>query len=183
MNSLFAELTPIPNGDFNKNLTSADEATMLKLLEWPGRLSNDCSMPVMSLAHKMKHQNVGPFSVWGLGPAVDSLTNVFSDVFSAGYGELFNEVKSDGMLCVRARRPNPKEFSNHSWGTALDVYFGLAAAPQGQLKCQRGVLALVPFFNKHGWYWGGGFSGNSVDSMHFEIALETITEWRNQGLV
>jgi hypothetical protein len=38
----------------------------------------------------------------------------------------------------------------------------------------RGVLLLVPYFNRHGWYWGGGFSGDSVDSMHFELSDETI---------
>jgi hypothetical protein len=41
-------------------------------------------------------------------------------------------------------------------------------------KTYRGCLQLAPFFNKHGWYWGAGFSGKSVDSMHFELAEETI---------
>jgi hypothetical protein len=33
---------------------------------------------------------------------------------------------------------------------------------------------LVPFFNRHGWYRGGEFSGDSVDAMHVELAEETI---------
>jgi hypothetical protein len=72
------------------------------------------------------------------------------------------------------KRQNPSSFSNHSWGTAIDLFFGAAAVPQGAQKTARGCLQLAPFFNKHGWYWGAGFSGRSVDSMHFELAEETI---------
>ncbi|RZL85482.1 MAG: hypothetical protein EOP66_01270 [Sphingomonas sp.] len=27
---------------------------------------------------------------------------------------------------------------------------------------------LVPYFNKAGWYWGGGYRGNFNDPMHSE---------------
>ena len=36
------------------------------------------------------------------------------------------------------------------------------------------LLALFPLFNRFGWFWGAGFSGGAVDSMHFELAEETI---------
>ena len=39
---------------------------------------------------------------------------------------------------------------------------------------QRGFLDLYESFNQHGWYWGAGFSGSSIDTMHFELADETI---------
>jgi D-alanyl-D-alanine carboxypeptidase len=83
-------------------------------------------------------------------------------------------VKNEGMLCVRHKRNNPNSFSNHSWGTAIDLFFGADVVQQGKHKTHRGCLQLAPFFNKHGWYWGAGFSGGSVDSMHFELAEETI---------
>jgi len=35
-------------------------------------------------------------------------------------------------------------------------------------------LQLAPFLNKHGWYWGAGFSGKSIDGMHYELSEETI---------
>jgi hypothetical protein len=54
------------------------------------------------------------------------------------------------------------------------LFFGTDVVPQGQHKTHRGVLLLAPIFNRHGWYWGAGFSGGSVDSMHFELAEETI---------
>jgi len=28
--------------------------------------------------------------------------------------------------------------------------------------------------NDHGWFWGVGFTGSPVDTMHFELADETI---------
>jgi len=45
---------------------------------------------------------------------------------------------------------------------------------QGEAVTHRGNLILFPFFNKHGWYWGAEFGGDGVDSMHFELAEETI---------
>src|SRR5262249_28770601 len=48
--------------------------------------------------------------------------------------------------------------------------------PQGVRLAHRGNLLLAPYFSRHGWYWGAGFSGDSVDSMHFELAEETIAK-------
>ena len=73
-----------------------------------------------------------------------------------------------------ARRHNPAHYSNHSWGTGIDVFFGKGVVPQGARAAHRGNLLLAPYFNRHGWYWGAGFSGDSVDSMHFELADETV---------
>jgi len=87
-------------------------------------------------------------------------------------------VKTEGMLCVRHKRNNPNSFSNHSWGAAIDLFFGRDVVGQGVRKTHRGVLKLAPIFNRHGWFWGAGFSGNSVDSMHFELAEETIRAGR-----
>ena len=39
---------------------------------------------------------------------------------------------------------------------------------------QVGMAAIAPIFNRHGWFWGAEFSGDFVDSMHFELAEETI---------
>ena len=83
------------------------------------------------------------------------------------------------MLCVRHKRNNPNSFSNHSWGTAIDLFFGSAVVPQGVRKTERGCLLLAPFLNHHGWFWGAGFSGSSVDSMHFELSKETIRRMIN----
>ena len=75
---------------------------------------------------------------------------------------------------MRHRRKAPSLFSNHSFGTAIDLFFGKAVVPQGTHLTHRGNFLLFPFFNRHGWYWGAEFSGDFVDSMHFELAEETV---------
>ena len=170
-----SDLIPVPpRSDINSGRTSASETTMRTLLGIPGELTPDCSDPSAQLSRRLLYsQNVGPFVVSGLDFAVASLRSVFTDVHSSR-PDLYSQGKTAGMLCVRARRTDPGTFSNHSWGTAIDVYFGTGVAPQGQPFTQRGVSDLYYFFHQHGWYWGAGFSGSSVDSMHFELADETI---------
>lgn len=163
-----------PRNTFNIGLHSASDATMLKLLGVPGRKTRDCSRPTGAFASRVKSGvNVGPFRVSGLDIAVDSLKAVFDEA-RADIPDVVAAAKTEGMLCVRHKRNNPNSFSNHSWGAALDVFFGSRVVPQGRPKTHRGVLQLVPYFNRHGWYWGAGFTGRWVDSMHFELAEETI---------
>ena len=170
-----ADQVPIPPVDtFNVGLHSASEATMLSLLGVPGRKTRDCSSPTGQFAHRIKFNvDVGPFRVNGLDIAVAALKAVFDEA-RATMPEVVAAVKTEGMLCVRHKRNNPDSFSNHSWGAAIDLFFGRDVVPQGVRKTHRGVLKLAPIFNRHGWCWGAGFSGRSVDSMHFELAEETI---------
>jgi hypothetical protein len=165
-----------PVSQMNTGLSSCTETTMLKKFGKPGELTEDCSTPTGTfLARVRKNFNVGPFKVTGLDYAVESLLQVFTDVKNEN-PQLFNQVKNEGMLCVRARRHNPSHYSNHSWGTAIDIFFGTEVVDQGVKLTNRGNLLLAPYFNRHGWYWGAGFSGDSVDSMHFELAEETIAK-------
>ena len=163
-----------PRNTFNKDLSSASEATMLQLFGVPGAKTQDCSPATGTFKRRIVTRvNVGPFKVSGLDVAVQSLKAVFDEA-EEQIPNVVAAVKNDGMLCVRHKRTNANSFSNHSWGTAIDLFFGSDAVPQGSTKTHRGCLQLAPFFNKHGWYWGAGFSGGSVDSMHFELAEETI---------
>jgi hypothetical protein len=166
---------PIPPRDqINVRLSSCRESTMLQKFGVPGNLTIDCSALTGSIKQRVRSNfDVGPFKVTGLDFAVESLLQIFTDVQNKDR-VLFEQVKTDGMLCVRAQRHNRGHYSNHSWGTAIDIYFGTSAVPQGIHLTHRGNSALAPFFNQHGWYWGAGFSGDSVDSMHFELAEETI---------
>jgi hypothetical protein len=163
-----------PRNTFNKGLTSASEATMLNTFGIPGEKTKDCSPATGSFKKRIVTKvDVGPFKVSGLDIAVASLKEVFAEA-EEQIPNVVAGVKSDGMLCVRHKRANRNSFSNHSWGTAIDLFFGDAAVPQGDPETHRGCLQLAPFFNKHGWYWGAGFSGKSVDNMHFELSEETI---------
>jgi hypothetical protein len=168
-------IVPIPpRNTFNQNLSSASEGTMLEVFGIPGQKTQDCSPATGTFKKRVVTRvDVGPFKVSGLDIAVQSLKAVFAEA-EEQIPNVVAAVKSDGMLCVRHKRGNPDSFSNHSWGTAIDLFFGADAVPMGSPHTQRGCLQLAPFFNKHGWYWGAGFSGKSVDSMHFELAEETI---------
>jgi hypothetical protein len=166
---------PIPPKDtMNTGLSSAKESTMLKKFGKPGQLTKNCSNPAVKFRKRLKFGvDIGPFKVSGLDFAVESLRQIFAEV-QQQLPDVFNAVKNDGMLCVRHRRKSPLLFSNHSFGTAIDLFFGNAAVPQGTHLTERGNLLLFPFFNRHGWFWGAEFSGDFVDSMHFELAEETI---------
>jgi D-alanyl-D-alanine carboxypeptidase len=166
---------PIPPKDtINIGLSSATERIMLRKFGKPGALTKNCSRPTGKVKQRLKSNvDVGPFKVTGLDFAVESLLQIFSEV-EAQLPAVFRDVKTAGMLCVRHRRTNPARFSNHSWGAAIDIFFGARVVPQGTALTHRGVLQLAPFFNRHGWYWGAEFSGDSVDAMHFEMAAETV---------
>jgi hypothetical protein len=170
-----SDRVPIPPKDtMNTGLSPARQATMLTKFGKPGQLTKDCSDPSVKFKKRLKFGvDIGPFKVSGLDFAVESLRQIFAEV-QQQLPDVFNAVKNDGMLCVRARRKAPLIFSNHSFGTAIDLFFGTEAVPQGVHLAHRGNLLLFPFFNRHGWFWGAEFSGDFVDSMHFELAEETI---------
>src|SRR5207302_11472321 len=89
-----------PKEDMNPNLTAASEATMLSVFGRPGELTRDCSDPTGAFAQRVVTRNVGPFRVSGLNLAVDSLERIFAEVREQRQ-DVFDEVKKDGMLCVR----------------------------------------------------------------------------------
>jgi len=173
--SNLSDEVPIPPKDqMNANLSAATERTMLEVFGKPGPLTRDCAEPSGDFLKRVKFGvDVGPFKVSGLDHAVETLSQLFALV-KAERPNVYAEVETAGMLCVRSRRGNPSRYSNHSWGTAIDLYFGEDVVPQATPRTHRGVLLLAPYFEKYGWYWGAEFSGDSVDSMHFELAEETI---------
>jgi hypothetical protein len=162
-----------PLTTINMGLSSCRESTMLKKFGWPGELTKDCSDPVPGLAKLLTTASVGPINVTGQRYAMESLRQIFAEVRTT-LPDVYAQVKTEGMLCVRGIRHNPTHYSNHSWGTAIDLYFGVGVIPQGLRLAHRGNLLLAPIFNKYGWYWGAGFSGDAVDSMHFEMSDETV---------
>ncbi|WP_175561670.1 M15 family metallopeptidase [Kaistia soli] len=173
--SKLSDLVPIPS-NINQGLSPCRERTMLDTFGKPGELSRQCSPCTGDVRSRMQYGvSVGPFKVSGMDYAVASLMSIFADLKRSNR-EVYDEVHTAGMLCVRAKRPNPKSYSNHSWGTAIDLYFGNHVLDQGVPKTQLGFLYLFGLFNAAGWYWAAGYSGKSVDSMHFELADETIAK-------
>jgi hypothetical protein len=178
-----ADKVPLPPRDaMNAGLSACQERTMMTRFGKPGELTDDCSEATGPFRARVRERfDVGPFRVSGLDYAVESLKQLFSEVKTA-MPDVHAAVKNDGMLCVRHRRTNKSVYSNHSWGTAIDLYFGAGVVDQGVHLAHRGNLLLMPYFNRYGWYWGAGFSGDSVDSLHFEMSEETILKMPDMPL-
>lgn len=183
----FGELVPIPR-NINPGVTKARHATMIRVFGRPGALSEDCS-PVTNtkLRNLLITRDVGPFNVTGLEPAVAALQRIFTKV-AQHEPVLLEQVTTAGMLCCRRIRRRPgqppsRQFSNHSWGTAIDLKIRGALDPRGDGRTQLGLLRLAPFFNGERFFWGAGFSGSSEDSMHFEASNELVVDWDQAGIV
>jgi hypothetical protein len=180
-------IVSIPSG-INNGLSSPSNTTMLSILGMPrDTIDSKCrgatNEPMKSL---VVTQNVGPFSVTGIKPAVESLAKVMAKV-KEEFPEVYKILGSSGMLCVRLIDSSTK-ISNHAWGCAVDI--NLSGALDGisvgggtkkkDGKTLAGLAAMAPFFNAEGWYWGVGFS-SFEDGMHFEVAEETIRKWQEDG--
>lgn len=172
---------PLPN-EINTGYSSCKASTLKEFIGTPReKFTKDC-MPVTNPAMKAKMvtEDVGPFRVTGHKQAVASLRKVFAEV-KLKRPDLYDAVGSAGMLCVRLVRGSKSTPSNHSWGTAIDLTFTGKLDLRGDGYVQQGLLAIYPFFHKHGWYWGAEF--NTEDGMHFECSEELIRKWAKEGLL
>ena len=176
-------IRPLPVG-VNQGLSSAKESTMRSLLGVPGSLTKDCSSVTdPTIQGLLVTENVGPFRVTGLKPALEALKRIFSKV-QADEPELYSQLGTAGMLCCRAIRGSTTKFSNHSWGTAIDIKISSELDDVGDDKAQFGLLKLAHYFNEEKFFWGAGF--NSVgreDSMHFEVSEQLIQDWKSSGQI
>ncbi len=176
--------TSIP-GDINKGLSSAKVSTMLSVFGMPRDSVGKKCRPVTRapLKNLIITDDVGPFSVTGVRQAVQSLKRVMKQLKKHDL-QVYDSLDTAGMLCVRFIGGTTK-LSNHSWGCAVDISIngrldGLDKSERKDGKTLAGLVAMAPFFNDEGWYWGVGFS-NFEDGMHFELADETIREWHKEG--
>ena len=107
-----SDRVPIPPKDsMNTGLSPAKQSTMLAKLGKPGALTKNCSNPTGKFKKRVKFGvNIGPFKVSGLDFAVESLRQIFAEV-QTQLPDVFAQVKTEGMLCVRHRRKAPGLFS------------------------------------------------------------------------
>lgn len=176
------DLIPIPE-NINPGLNAARQITMKSLLGNPrGSFSRDC-LPVTNpiLKRLIKTDDVGPFRITGLAPAVDSLKEVFAEVRQEA-PEVFAGLGNAGMLCARLVRGSAVSISNHSWGTAIDLTLNGVLDQRGDKNrtTQQGLARIAPIFNRHKFYWGAGFP--IEDSMHFELSDQRIRELHAAGV-
>lgn len=174
------DLIPVP-ANINTGLNAARQLTMKTLLGNPrGSYSQECQ-PVSNpnLRNLVRTANVGPFRVTGLAPAVESLREVLADI-EQQEAEVFEALGTAGMLCARFVRKSRTSISNHSWGTAIDLTLNGILDNPGNGRTQRGLAAIAPIFNRHGWYWGAGFPRE--DAMHFELSDQKIRQLHAAGV-
>jgi hypothetical protein len=175
----FKKMVAIPSG-INSGVSAASQATMLSALGVPGTPQDSCGTPSPALQKLMKTASVGPFRVTGLVPAVDALTRVFAAVKSAR-PDLYALLGTAGMLCVRHVRGSTTNFSNHSWGTAIDITIGGQLTPRGSTTVQQGLVDLAPFMHAERFFWGAAFP--TPDGMHFEASNELIADWKSNKTI
>ena len=165
----------------NAGLNSARQATMKAVLGNPRSTYSQACQSITNpvLAKLVVTENVGPFRVTGLKPAVDSIRAVFADI-AKEQPDVYAALGTAGMLCVRNIRGSANGVSNHSWGTAIDLTLGGVLDRYGDGKVQYGLTLIAPIFNRHKWYWGAVFG--KEDGMHFEASEQLIREWAAHGL-
>lgn len=180
MSDLSKRIALPPPDSFNSGLTVPTPAQMLSVFGRPGRLTDNCSEPSAAFRSKVVTADVGPFRVTGHRVAVLSLTHVFEDVKAAGRQDILDQIKTEGMLCVRKIRGGTN-YSNHSWGCAIDNRFGELIELGSHETCQ-GLLDLYPFLHARKWVSGMGYH-HRPDSMHAEPSWELIQLWKTLGLL
>lgn len=173
----YVSSVPIPKG-INNGLNPAPQRRLLELFGPPGKLTRDPS-PVTN--QKLKPfiitKDVGPFSVTGLAPAVASIERIMARV-QVDEPELYSRLGSGGMLLIRSNRGRTS-FSNHAFGTAIDITIDGEFDRYGDGKCFVGLSILSRYFFEEGFFWGAGF--DKEDSMHFEASKEVLDKWFKAG--
>lgn len=101
--------------------------------------------------------------------AVPQLLKIDAEIREKGLQHLI--LSFGGAFYPRKIRGSNTALSNHSHGTAIDInapenWLGQEPAKLGQKGC---LYALVPIFNKYGFFWGGHYN-NRKDGMHLEVA-------------
>jgi hypothetical protein len=182
-----ATLVPIPRG-INAGIHAAKQSTMLQIFGEPCPRKADCTAVTNEKVKRLLvTRSVGPFRVTGVRPAVDAMERVFTAV-KRGEPDLYPDLGTAGVLCCRRirtlpGRPPSRNWSNHSWGTAIDMMVKGALDPRGDGKTQLGVARIAPYFHAERFYWGAGFRGEHEDAMHFEASDELVRDWEARGLL
>ncbi|MBK4215371.1 peptidoglycan-binding protein [Paracoccus caeni] len=177
----FSELV-IDRRRINGDLIGARNVTMLTLIGNPrGNYDQECRSPTnRAILAQTVSRDVGPFSVTGLKPAVETLERILAQV-KREERAVYDVLGHVGMMCCRYVRGSRSAISNHSWGTAIDLTLEGRLDSRGDNRTQEGLLKLRPIFNEHGFFWGAAFT--TEDSMHFEASDQLIRRWADDGLL
>mgnify|MGYP000935890666 CR=1 FL=1 len=176
-------LLPKPSrNSVNRDHSACKASPLRRYLGEPRSTYNQDCQPISDSNKRLKRlivtEDVGPFKVTGLKPAVRRLRSALEEV-KTRFPELYDQLGTAGMLCCRYVRGSRTAISNHSWGTAIDFTIGGKLDERGNNKVQAGLFDLYSVLKKYGFYWGVSFG--TEDAMHFELSDETIREMAKQG--
>jgi hypothetical protein len=174
------EVMKLAKERFNKGITQPRNSVMLEVLGAPRESKTvDCSgVTQPRLKAQLETRQVGPIRVTMLKPALESLERIMAKL-QATEPDIYEALGTAGALCARLIRGSRSSWSNHSWGTAIDVKLQGRLDGFGDGGTQFGLLLLAELFNEEGWYWGATY--NREDSMHFEVGVETLKKWQAEG--
>lgn len=174
------EVMKLANARFNKGITQPRNRVMLEVLGVPRSSKTvDCSgVTQPRLKALLETRRVGPIRVTMLKPALESLERIVAKLKETE-PDIHDALGTAGALCARLIRGSRSSWSNHSWGTAIDVKLEGRLDGFGDGGTQFGLLLLAELFNAEGWYWGATY--NREDSMHFEVGVETLKKWQAEG--
>lgn len=171
------EDTPLPPpGTVNRGLLSPSSSEQVaRFGGMPSAHMSQTDGPITNprLLAMIATENVGPFRATGLKPALASLRSIFAEV-RRELPDLYPLIETAGMKVNRLQRGSTTKVSNHAWGSAIDLKIAGKLVPFGAPNSIRGIDALVPYFNRAGWYWGGGYRRARADAMHFECGSEML---------
>lgn len=176
------DLLPAPSdASINSNRSPLAQSAMMKHFGAPAKekTSNCGDVTNPKVKAQIVTADVGPFKVTGNKAAVNDLARIFVSVQKAD-PELYAALGTAGMLCCRTVRGG-SNWSNHSWGFAIDITLNGRLDARGDDRTQIGLLNLYKYFHQAGWFWGAEFG--TEDSMHFEMSLERFTELVRQGVI
>ena len=174
------EVMKLAKARFNKGITQPRNRVMLEILGAPRstKTVNCSSVTQPHLKSLLETRQVGPIRVTMLKPALESLERIVAKL-KESEPEIYEALGTAGALCARLIRGSHSSWSNHSWGTAIDVKLQGRLDGFGDGGTQFGLLLLAELFNEEGWYWGATY--NREDSMHFEVGVETLRKWQAEG--
>jgi hypothetical protein len=168
--------------NLNTGLTVPTSSWLKETFGLPAEnLGDNCAtMTNPRLAALLQDTQVGPVRVKMLKPAIESLGVILGKIQLAD-PDLYARINTSGSLCVRLVRGSASSVSAHSFGLAVDLNIDGVLDTLGDGRTQLGLTILSDFFNADGWVWGAAYGRE--DSMHFEVAKETIEKWIAAGQI
>jgi len=165
---------------FNTGVSQPNNRVMLEILGNPRASYSQACQPVTNPRIKalLETRQIGPIRVTMIRPALDSLERILARLERSD-PDIHAKLGTAGALCARNIRGSSTGISNHSWGTAIDLKLEGMLDAFADGGTQFGLLILAEYFNDEGWYWGATYGRE--DSMHFEVGVETLRRWLDEG--